>query len=449
MSGAATLYRAAWVAPVTAAPIASGAVRVDAGGRIEAVGPAEVVTAAGAEVIDLGDAVILPGLVNLHGHPELTALRGALDGLAFPDWIERITELKYRVMSPEQTRVSTWLGVAEVIAAGVTCLAAPDDAGYLLEAMVEVGLRGRVYREVFGPSPDQAEQTLEELGRKIETMRRLQSERVDVGISPHAPYTVSRHLLRLLADYAVSESLPVCIHTAESEAEESFVRDGRGPFADRLRARGIKVTASGSTPIAWIAETGILQTRPLLVHCVRVAGGDLARIASSGASVAHCPISNARLGHGVAPLGDLLEAGIPVGLGSDSVASNDRVDVIEEARFADLIQRGLLRAPRALPADRLLRLATLDGARALGLDDRIGSLEPGKEADLVAVRLGEPHTTPVADPLTALFHSARGADVVLTVVAGRTLYRDGAFTGLDWPELASRLETVSGGHSGA
>ncbi len=435
MSERATVYRAAWVLPVSAPPLARGALRVDADGRIEAVGPAERVPAGDAQVIDLGDALIVPGLVNLHAHPELTLLRGSLEDLEFTRWIDKLIELKYDVLTPEAIRASTWLGVAEAIAAGVTCMAAPDDAGYLLEAMVRSGLRGRVYREVFGPAPDRAVASLAEIEAKVDEMRPLGNDRVDIGISPHAPYTVSDRLFEALADYASTSGIPICIHVAESGAEERFVREGAGPFAERLLARGIDVKPQGMSPIAKLAEVGILAARPLLVHCVRVDASDIAAIADHGASIAHCPISNAKLGHGVAPLPDFMKAGVVVGLGSDSVASNNRVDILEEARFAALQQRSLRREAALLSPEDLLGLATLEGARALGLDDKVGTLEPGKDADFIAVNLSAPHLTPAGDPVAALFHSAVVGDVSLTVVAGQVLYRDGEFVTLDWPAL--------------
>jgi cytosine/adenosine deaminase-related metal-dependent hydrolase len=223
-----------------------------------------------------------------------------------------------------------------------------------------------------------------------------------------------------------------------------FVREARGPFAERLRARGITVSGHGQSPIAWLAGTGILETQPLLVHCVQVDAADISRIAESGATVAHCPISNAKFGHGVAPVEDFLSADVRVGLGSDSVASNNRTDILEEARFAALLQRSVRQDASLLGPQQLLRVATLDGARALGIDDRVGSLEPGKEADLIAVALGTPRTTPTTDPVATLFHSACGCDVVMTVVGGRVLYRNGEFATLDWRGLVEASEAMGG-----
>ena len=159
--------------------------------------------------------------------------------------------------------------------------------------------------------------------------------------------------------------------------------------------------------------------------------------------MAHCPIANARLGHGVAPLAALLDAGVTTGLGTDSVASNNRVDVLEEARVAQLFQRAGARDAAVIPSARLLRLATLDGARALGLDGRTGSLDVGKDADLCAVSLAAPHTRPVHDPLAAMFHAARGTDVVLTVVGGRVLYRNGRFLAVDTDRAGAAIDALA------
>ncbi len=189
-----------------------------------------------------------------------------------------------------------------------------------------------------------------------------------------------------------------------------------------------------------LERLGVLHARPMLIHCVDVDSEDIRLMAERGCTVAHCPIANAKLGHGIAPYGALRAAGIPVGLGTDGVGSNNRLDLLEEARVASLLQRAVQRATELLPADELLRLCTVEGARALGLEDRIGTLEPGKQADLCAVSLAATHVRPVHDPVAALFHSARGTDVVMTVVAGREVYRDGVVRTLDAATLARGVE---------
>ncbi len=416
--------------PIASPPIADGALLIDGSGRILDVGPdARVGRPESAQTIALGEAALLPGLVNAHAHPELAAFRGLLEDLSFPDWIA--TLLRVRRAAPldaVHAAGARWTCI-ECIRAGVTTVAATEDSGAALPALVAAGLRGIVYREVFGPAPERAEPALAELRTRVAEMRREETDLVRVGISPHAPYTVSDALFAGAADYARREDLPIAVHAAESADESALVTRGAGTFANRLRDRGIPVNERAASTIQLLERTGVLDAKPLLIHCVRVDAEDIRRVAESGASVAHCPAANARLGHGVAPLAELLDAGIAVGLGSDSVASNNRIDLLEEARLAQLLQRATRQDAGTLPAARALRLATLGGAAALGLADRIGSLEPGKDADLCAVALTGPHVQPVHDPVAAVVHAARGADVVLTAVRGRVLHGAGIDVG--------------------
>ena len=436
-----TLYAAEWVLPVASDPLRNGAVLVDANGVIRAVGPAaDIRTGDDIATVELGSAILLPGLVNVHAHPELAGMRGLLEDLPFHQWIPALRRAKEGAR-PEQgdhAAAARWTCL-EALAAGVTTIGATEDSGASLDALREAGMRGVVYREVFGPAPAQAQPALRDLILKVDGMRATATDLVHVGISPHAPYTVSDDLFRLVAAYAAAERLPVAVHAAESEAESQLVVDGDGPFAAGLRTRGIETPPRAASPIALLEDAGILATQPLLIHCVRLDDDDIQRIADRGAVVAHCPIANARLGHGIAPVVELASAGVTIGIGSDSVASNNRIDMLEEGRAAQLMQRARLRSAGALNATTLLRMLTLDGARALGLDSHTGSLEVGKDADLCAVRLHAPHTLPVHDPLATLLFSTRGSDVMLTMVRGRILYHDGRFMTLDPARLAEQV----------
>jgi 5-methylthioadenosine/S-adenosylhomocysteine deaminase len=282
----------------------------------------------------------------------------------------------------------------EAIRAGQTTVAATETSGAAVEAFVEAGLRGRVYLETFGPSPAQVSDALAELRGRVQELAPLASERVSIGVSPHAPYTVSDALYVAAAAFARVENLPVAAHAAEAEAERLLVTSGAGPFAAGLRTRGIPTPLRGHSTIELLDRLGVLETRPLLIHCVQVDEGDLARIAYHGCAIAHCPVANARLGHGSAPIVEARAAGVNVGLGTDSVASNNRLDLLEEARCAQLLQRARLHSSGALTGAELLRLVTIEGARTLGLEQRIGSLERGKDADLCAISLDAPHMIP-------------------------------------------------------
>ncbi|MGI9180433.1 MAG: amidohydrolase family protein [Longimicrobiaceae bacterium] len=439
-----TLYRAAWVLPVAAPPLREGALLVDGEGRIAVVGPRESIEPPEeAEVVELGEAALLPGLVNVHAHPELSVFRGALEELPFRDWILRLLGGKRGALVEEDYRQAARWTAVEALRAGITTLAATEASGAALGALREAGMRGIVYRESFGPDPRQAADSVAELRRAVEEMRAAETERVRVGISPHAPYTVSDALFTAVAEYARAERLPMAVHAAESAVERDLLTRGEGDFAPGLRARGIPTEVRGRSTIEMLDRLGVLAARPLLIHCVDLDAEDIRRIAESGCAVAHCPVANAKLGHGVAPYPALREAGVRVGLGTDSVASNNRLDLLEEARIAALLQRALHRRPDLLPAEELLRLCTLEGARALGLESRIGTLEPGKDADLCAVSLAAPHLRPVHDPLAALFHSARAADVVLAVVQGRVLQRAGEVLTLDADAISARVEEAA------
>ncbi|MDQ3389402.1 MAG: amidohydrolase family protein [Gemmatimonadota bacterium] len=438
------LFRSAWVLPVAAPPFRQGAILVDGAGRIAAVGPeAAIEPPPGAEIVELGEAVLLPGLVNVHAHPELALFRGALEGLRFRDWILRLVGAKRAALGEAEYAVAARWTMVESLRAGITTVAATESTGAAMGALREAGMRGIVYREVFGPDPARAEEAIAELRRALGPLRAEEGDLVRVGISPHAPFTVSDPLYRATAEYALAEALPLAVHASESEAERALVCDGGGDFAPGLRARGIATPPRGKSPLEMLERLGILRTRPLVVHCVRLAGDDISRLAESGSAVAHCPIANARLGHGVAPYLEMRDAGIRIGLGTDSVGSNNRLDLLEEARTASLLQRAIHADAEILDGEELLRLCTVEGARTLGLAERIGTLEPGKDADLCAVSLRGAHVVPVHDPVAALFHSARGSDVTLTVVRGRILFQGGRVLSLNEAGLRSELERAA------
>jgi 5-methylthioadenosine/S-adenosylhomocysteine deaminase len=391
--------RAAHVHPVTASPIADGAVLVDDAGRIAALGPhPHVPTPPDGQVLEFADAVLVPGLVNCHTHLELTHLAGCNAAPDFADWIRRVRELK-EASTPEQFAAGAERGLRDCWARGVTCIAETGSTGVVLEALARLGGRGLVYHEVFGPDPARCEASLAELEAAIVRLTAWSGDTVRLGVSPHAPYTVSAPLYRGVGELARLERLPVALHLAESPAETALVRDGAGPFAERLRARGIAVAASGRTPVRYVAETGALDGA-LAIHCVQVDEADIAELRARGAAVAACPRSNRAHGHGDPPLERLRAAGVPVGFGTDSTVSVPDLDLWAEAEAA------------GLTGEPALRALTFEGARALGWEDEIGSLAPGKSADLAVFR---PHPSSPVLP--------RSGPALLTVVAGRIVHR--------------------------
>ena len=388
------------VHPVTAPPIEDGAVLVDDRGTIAAVGPHSLVPApAGARELAFPDASLVPGLVNTHTHLELTHLADKNAEREFARWIRSLRTLK-DATTPDEFARAAERGVRDAWAAGVTCVADTGSTGAPLEALARLGARGIYYQEVFGPDPAQCAASIEELRRALDRLSPLATSPLSLGVSPHAPYTVSEPLYRAVADLARREGWPVAMHLAESRAETELVRDGSGPFADALRARGFAVRAQHCSPVQYLLRLGVLQraTGWLCIHCVQVDERDVAILRDSGAGVAHCPRSNRAHGHGTAPLAAFRRAGLRVGLGTDSVVSVGDSSLSAEAAAA------------GLDGEDALRMLTIEGARALGLESEIGSLDVGKAGDLAVF------------PSAALDRPLPPSAALLTVVAGRVVH---------------------------
>ena len=439
MTSTRTAYHARWVLPIASSALADGAIVVE-GCLLQYVGPS--VGAIADRHVQLGNAVLMPGLVNAHSHLELTALRGFLEGLDFRDWLRVLTEARRVVLTPDALMDSATIGIHEGLLAGITTFADCTESGIPLAAMRVAGVRGIGYIEVFGPDPAVRDASMLGLQRAVEAQRAFDTELVQTGVSPHAPYTVSAPLFRAVANWAREQQLPVAVHVSEGTAEVSLIRDGSGPFAEGFRARGIAVQATGASPVQLLADTGILDTQALLIHGVQMDARDAALVARHGASIVHCPISNARLGHGIAPLDLFMDAGIATGLGTDSVASNDRMDILSEARQATLFQGIRQFKPDALSAADALRLATIGGASALRLRATTGTLETGKQADVAAFPLDRLEALPGFDPTVSLVHALAGAVTAqLVLVAGIERVRDGRMVDAD-PDLRARFEQI-------
>jgi 5-methylthioadenosine/S-adenosylhomocysteine deaminase len=334
-----------------------------------------------------------------------------------------VRRLKEALTARHFAASAAW-GVLEHFAAGITTIGDTGSSGAPARAMAELGARGVAFHEVFGPDPGQLDAAMSDLARMLSDLDAWASERVRIGLSPHAPYTVSEPLLRAVADAALTLGRPLAMHLAESREEDAFVRAGTGPFAEAHERRGIPVTARGLSPVAWALSNGLEAVRPLLIHCVKASDADLARMAACAATVAHCPWSNAALGHGRAGLAAMRRAGLAVGLGTDSVVAGNATDLFAEARYA-AVGGGL--SPRDM-----LGLITGQSARALAVAGA-GALSPGAWGDLTAVSLGRAALAGCADddPEAALAWSATAADVEATWVAGHCVYEHGHWPGVD------------------
>jgi cytosine/adenosine deaminase-related metal-dependent hydrolase len=405
-----------WVLPVDAEPLRDGAVAIR-DGRIEAVDT----------TAELGDGerfpgcVILPGLVNAHSHLEYAVYAAFGDGLSFAPWLVRHIERKGRIDRPEMEAIAR-LGAAECLASGVTTVGDAAFSGSSAHACAELGLRAIVYLEVFGRDAAAAREQYE---RKLEYVAPALSDEVRVGVSPHAPYSCSDAVYR----YCFDLGLPVMTHLNESRDELDWLLHGSGPMAP---VGDILVEPDGQTGIRRLAAAGLLDARVVAAHCVKVEPDEVALLARHDVAVAHCPRSNAILGCGVAPLADLRAAGLRVGVGTDGVSSAPSHDYFDELRA--VVQAARARAERAdalLPAEAL-ELATIGGARALGLANEIGSLTPGKRADLTVLDLSGSAFLPWEDPAAAVVYGGGPTRVQATLVSGEFRYRRGDF---EWHEL--------------
>jgi 5-methylthioadenosine/S-adenosylhomocysteine deaminase len=413
-----------WVLPIEGSPIENGAVAIE-DGRIATVGMrADIASGTHYE-----DAIIVPGFVNAHSHIEYAVYGGFGDGLGdFAEWITLHIERKARVGWDEYVDIAK-LGAAACLASGITTIGDCSYSGAAAVACGELGLRANVYLEVFGADPAPA---LESFAARRERVADVFSERVRPGISPHAPYSVSLELYRAAAELG----LPVATHISESPAEVKYLTTGAGPwgnYADLL------VAPPGTTGTRLLAEHDLLGPDVVAAHCVIVDAEEIRLLASTQTAVAHCPRSNAALGCGVAPLAELRDASVRVGVGTDSPASAPSFDFFDELRNVLFAARARARRPDVLSATEALELGTLGGARALGLDGEVGSLVPGKRADLTVVSLEASPYLPVEDPAAAVVHGGSPERVLATFVDGEPRYERG---GMDWHELTAAAHSA-------
>jgi len=406
-----------WVVPVDAPPIRDGAVAIGDDGRIVSVGPASEVGAGER----FQDAVILPGFVNAHTHLEYATYAGFGDGLSFGPWIALHVERKSRIEFEEMEAIAR-LGALECLRSGITTIGDCSFSGAAATACADLGLGAIVYLEVFGTKRERFERIRERVASAFR-------DRVRLGVSPHAPYTCTLDLYAACAELG----LPIATHLAESEAETEFLRTGGGTwqaFAEML------VPPLGTTGIRALAGAGLLGPHVLAAHCVQVDAEEIELLAANDVAVAHCPRSNGYLGCGVAPLHALREAGVRVGIATDSPASTPSFDMFDEMRAAIVGARARERRPDALSTGDALELATLGGARALGLDAEIGSLAPGKWADLTVLSLAATPHLPWEDPVTAAVLGGSPEGVLATLVSGTTRYEKGGKTWLELIDVA-------------
>ena len=401
------LIRPRWLVPVEPAgavlPDHAVAVR---GGNIEAVLPAAEARQrfTGYEQIELGEHVLVPGLVNAHTHAAMTLMRGLADDLPLMRWLEEhVWPAEKRHVSAKFVRDGTLLACAEMLRGGVTCF---NDMYYFpdaaLEAALEAGMRSSHGIIVIEFPSAYAADAADYIRKGLELRDRYRDEPLaSFCLAPHAPYTVSDASFRQIATLAAELDLPVHVHVHETEHEVQA----------SLAEHGVR-------PLERLRRLNLLGPNLIAVHAVHLTPEEIALLARHGASVAHCPSSNLKLASGFAPMAKLAQAGVNLAIGTDGAASNNRLDMFQEMRLAALLAKAVAGDAEAMPAHDALRAATLGGAQAIGLSDRIGSITAGKAADLTAVALRGPELAPCYDAVSHLVYAAGREHVTHVWIAG-------------------------------
>jgi 5-methylthioadenosine/S-adenosylhomocysteine deaminase len=395
-------------------------------GRIRQILPSQAARAhhPDAQHIALATHALIPGLVNLHTHAAMSLMRGLADDLPLMEWLtQHIWPAEAQHVSAAFVHDGTLLACAEMIRGGITCFNDmyffPEEAA---RAALVAGMRAALGIICIEFPTAYAADAQDYLHKGFATRDALKHEPLlSFCMAPHAPYTVSDASFERIVTYAEELQLPIHVHLHETQDE---IKESIAKF--------------GVRPLARMQRLGVLGPGLIAVHAVHLEPAEIATLREAGSHVAHCPSSNLKLASGIAPLSALRSADVNVGLGTDGAASNNRLDLLEEMRTAALIAKGVTGNPTVAPAAEVLSMATLGGARALGLDRQIGSIEPGKWADLAAVNLDALELSPCYHPISHLVYAAGRQHVSHVWVAGRMLLDDGRLTTLDEAELRAR-----------
>ncbi|MFL6214866.1 MAG: 5'-deoxyadenosine deaminase [Blastocatellia bacterium] len=389
--------------------------------HIAAIG--QELTARADETLDASGRALLPGLVQTHIHLCQTLFRGAADDLALIDWLKRRIWPMEAAHTPASLYASARLGIAEMIRGGTTTALTMETVNHTAEvfrAVEETGFRATVGKCMMDKGDDvpaalqeATDASIAESLALLERWHGAADGRIRYCFAPRFAVSCTRELLERVARLSDERGVIVHTHASENRDEVALVE----------RETGLR-------NIEYLKAVGLVGPRVVLAHCVQLSDDEMAIIEQSGARVAHCPSSNLKLGSGIARISEMIERGISVSIGADGAPCNNRLDMFTEIRTAALLQK-VLRGPEALPALAVLKMATIDGARALGLADEIGSIEAGKRADLILLNLDTLHTTPRPDVISTIVYAAQASDVEAVWIDGRAVLRDGRLTTMD------------------
>lgn len=396
-------------------------------GKITEVGPwREAMVEPTVEVVEAQDKLVMPGLINTHTHAAMVLFRSLADDLALDSWLkEKIWPLEEK-LTPEDVYDGTRLAISEMLRSGTTTFA---DMYFFMDevakAVEESGMRAVLARGLIGTVPE-AEKNLEEAVELSKKWKGKADGRITSMLGPHAPYTVPPEFLRQVVAAARHYQLPLHIHVAETRDElEEISKD------------------YGKRPVAYLVDQGVFSRPVLLAHGVWLDEGEISFLSRQKVAVAHNPASNLKLASGIAPVVKMQQEGLLVSLGTDGAASNNRLDLFAEMRLAALLHKVVNQDPTVLSAETALKMATINGAHALGIADQTGSLEPGKRADLIMINLNQSHLTPCLNPVSLMVYAARGSDVSDVMVNGEWLVQARIMTKWDENEvIAAAAQTA-------
>jgi len=400
-------------------------------GKIEVVSskPANYAPSGATDVIDAKGGIIMPGLINAHTHLPMTLLRGIADDLPLFDWLNRyIFPLEAKFMNPETVKLCSLLGCAEMILSGITtCCDGYFHEDSVAQALLEAGMRGVLGQGVIDfpapgiPDPAGNIKSAEQFIAKWRNVSSL----IRPSVFCHSPYTCSEETLRKAKQAARSNNVLFQIHASETKNEFDMI-----------------MSKHNASPVEYLERIGILDEKTLLVHAVWADEKDVRIIAKHDTKVCHSPQSNMKLGSGIAPVPEYIKEGITVGLGTDGCASNNDPDLFKEMDVAAKIHKVNLFDPTVMNAKTVLRMATVGGARAIGLEDEVGSLEKGKQADIIIIDTDSPHLIPMYNPVSHIVYSATGSDVRDVLVSGKRTVKDGKILSLDIDDIMNKVNKL-------
>jgi 5-methylthioadenosine/S-adenosylhomocysteine deaminase len=398
------------------------------GGKIEIIssGPADFTNYQSENIIDARGGIIMPGLVNTHTHIPMTLLRGIADDLPLFEWLNRyIFPLEAKYMNPGNVKIASLLGCAEMLLSGTTtCCDGYFYEDSVVQAALESGIRGVFGQGVIdypAPGVSDPDENIRSAGIFAEKWRDA-SPLIRPSVFCHSPYTCSQETLKKAKHITRSNNILFQVHTAET-------KDEYGIIMSKYRA----------SPVKYLQKAGILDEMTLLVHSIWTDEDDIMIISEHGSKISHNPQSNMKLASGTASVPEFLKKGITVGLGTDGCASNNDPDLFKEMDVAAKIHKVNLLDPTVMDAGTVIRMATVRGAEAIGLGDRTGSIEKGKEADIIIIDTGSPHLVPVYNPVSHIVYSASGSDVRDVLIAGKLIIRERELLSFDLSGIIDKI----------